>query len=587
MKHWLRALRFFRQDAPQIVLVLLLLVGSTVANLLKPWPLAIIVDSVFGEKPPPAWLGSWTARVTDGRLLILATIAVLVLHFGHGALSAWHNYLSIKIGLCGLRRVRDELFSRLQRLSLRFHQGTKIGDLIYRAAWDTYAFQTFFQQGLVTLFTATLSLTLMVAIMWQLNVLLTLVALGIIPLVLVSIRLFGREMRARGTAAQQADSQVTSLVQQTIVALPLIQAYSREEHEEQAFAQQTTAAQEKRLSQHGWELLYWLGISVVFGAGAAAIIWVGADQVLAFKLTIGELLIFVAYLAQLYEPLNQLSHVGATVSSASAGTQRVYEVLDAPDEVRDAPDARPVKGVEGSIAFENVCFSYNPGQPVLRDASFKIAPGESLAILGPSGAGKSTLLSLIPRLFDPSSGRVALDGADLRELRLRDLRSCMALVMQEPLLLPGTVADNIAYGRPGASLDEIVAAAIAAHADPFIQRLPQQYMTLMGEGAARLSVGEKQRLNLARAFLRDAPILVLDEPTSALDAEGEALVLESLLRLMKDRTTLMVAHRLATVERMDKVLVLDCGRVTEFGTPAELAVIGGYYSRVLNLAMSH
>src|SRR5688572_6016833 len=262
MNQWRRTLSFFRQDIPQIFLALGLLVASTAANLLKPWPLAIIVDSVLGQKPVPPWLGEWASGTDSGRLLILCALAILVLHFSHGAFSAWQNYISIKVGLCGLRRVRDELFSRLQRLSLRFHQGSKVGDLIYRAAWDTYAFQTFFQHGLMTLCTAVLSLTLMVIIMSQLNTVLTLVALGLVPLVLLSIRIFGREMRTRGAAAQQADSQVTSFVEQTISAMPLIQAYGREDQEQRTFAQHTVTAQGKRLSQHGWELLYWLGISI-------------------------------------------------------------------------------------------------------------------------------------------------------------------------------------------------------------------------------------------------------------------------------------------------------------------------------------
>jgi ATP-binding cassette subfamily B protein/subfamily B ATP-binding cassette protein MsbA len=415
---------------------------------------------------------------------------------------------------------------------------------------------------------------------------LTLVAVALVPLVIISMRLFGREIRARGEAAQKADSVVTTSVQQTISALPIIQAYGREEHEQAMFTRHTESAREKRLAQHGWELIYWLAVTVVFGIGTAAIVWVGSSQILAGSLSIGQLIVFLAYLAQLYEPLNQLSHVGATVSSARAGTQRVFEILDTPEQVCDAPHARPItKPVQGAVEFEGVIFEYQAGQRVLDNLSFKIAPREAVAILGPSGAGKTTLLNLVPRLFDPQSGTVKLDGTDIREVRLRDLREQMALVMQEPLLLPGTIAENIAYGRPGAAHDEIVAAAKAAHADVFIRKLSQQYDTLMGEGAARLSVGEKQRLNLARAFLRDAPILVLDEPTSALDAESEALVLESLLRLMKGRTTLMVAHRLATIQQMDKLLVLEGGHVTEFGSPSELAMSGGYYSRVLQRAV--
>jgi len=349
-------------------------------------------------------------------------------------------------------------------------------------------------------------------------------------------------------------------------------------------------AQSKRLAQHRWELLYWLAISVVFALGTAALVWCGSGEVLAGELSVGQFLIFLAYLSQLYDPLNQLSHVGVTVSHAGAGMQRVFEILDTPEDVRDGPEARPIIGsaapsagvgapspgapaqrrAQGAITFEAVCFAYQPGQPVLREISFSLRAGEWAAIIGPSGAGKTTLLQLLPRFYDPTSGSIRLDGIDLRQLRLRDLRRQVALVMQEPLLLADTIAENIACARPGATFAQIEAAARAAQAEAFILKLPQRYDTVVGEGAARLSVGEKQRLSLARAFLKDAPILVLDEPTSALDAESAGLVAASLEELTRGRTTLLVTHRLASVRQADRILVLDQGRLAEMGRPDEL-----------------
>jgi ATP-binding cassette subfamily B protein/subfamily B ATP-binding cassette protein MsbA len=584
MKDLFRALSYFRADAARVAGVFGLLLVSVALNVLKPWPVAVLIDSVLGSKPPP-WGGGAVPYSSRAALAGWLSAAILLLYFTQGAFSAAQNYYSIQASLRGLTRLRQDLFARLLRLSPRFQQGATAGDLIYRASWDAYSVQTLFQQGLMTFVTALLSLLVMTLVMARLNVPLTLVALALAPLLVVGIRGFARLMRERTTRAQQADSRVTSLVQQGLAALPLIQSCTREEWEAGQFQKEAAEAQTRRLSQHGSELAYGFVVAVIFGIGTAVTTWLGARQVLAGALTVGELFIFLSYLVLLYEPLSQLSYLGATVAGALAGARRVFEILDMPESVPDAPLPNPNLNLNLNpppplIAFRNVSFAYEAGREVLRDVTFTLQRGESAAVVGPNGAGKTTLLLMLPRFFDPVRGTVELDGVDLRQLRLKDLRRRIALVLQEPIILPATVAENISYGKPGATLEEIAAAARAANAAGFIEKLPEKYQTRLGEGAARLSMGEGQRINLARAFLKDAPIIILDEPASALDAESEALIAESLRVLMRGRTALVASHRPATIAGFQRVLALEEGRLAESGTPAELRASGGYFARM-------
>jgi ATP-binding cassette, subfamily B, bacterial len=612
-----RAFGYFKPDIGRIGLAVGLLLAGIGVNLLKPWPLAILVDSVLGSKPYPAWLPGEIMAWAQPAQITAIIAASLVLYLVHSAVCAGHVYLTIGIGLRGLRRVRDDVFGWIQRLSLRYHHGTVAGDIIFRAGTDTTAFQVLFQEGLLTVISATGTLLFMTVMMARLNLYLTAVALVAVPVLLVSIKMFGGTMRSRGMAAQQAESRVYSLIHQGITALPLIQSHAREDHEHRRFTAQTEAARRQKMAQQGLEVFYWGSISVILGACTLGVTWFGAQQVLSGNLTLGELLVFLAYVTQLFEPLHQLSKVGATLSSASASTRRVFEILDTPEDVKNRVEARPVlRGIDvdgpaglpssaddmfaaaetpaappppgrplqiyGNVTYDDVSFAYDPARPTLHHVSFKLLAGTSAAIIGPSGAGKTTLLNLLPRFFDPTNGAVLLEGVDLRELRLEDLRAQIGLVLQQPIILPATIAENIAYGKPDASMEEIEAAALAANASAFIERLPEHYQTVVGDGGAHLSVGEKQRINLARAFLKNAPILLMDEPTSALDVESEAQVVASLFALMKGRTTLMVAHRLTTIRRVDKILVVEDGRLTEMGQPDDLLAEQGYYARVVS-----
>jgi ATP-binding cassette subfamily B protein/subfamily B ATP-binding cassette protein MsbA len=574
MRLWRQILAFYRADWLRVGAALGLLLATTAVAIFKPWPLAWIVDRLARNDAAVPGPGD------DLKVILGWSVLLAAVHALHALLGAAQQALVIHTGLRGLARVRRAVFGWLLRLSLRRLQGAQAGDLIYRATWDTHAFQTLFQQGLFTFLGATLTLVAMTVVMWRFNPALTLVALGTVPVLLLIMRFFGPLMSQRAGRAQAADSGVAALVQQAVANLPLIQGFTREQTEADRFEASAAGSLAARWRQHRAEVVYLAVVAVVFALGTAGIVVLGAREVTAGKLTVGRLLVFLAYLAQLYEPLNQLSHVGSTVSNARAGAERVLELLAEDRTTKAEPQLKNRTFPPAELAFEDVSFAYTTGQPVLRNVRVSLRAGESVALIGPSGAGKTTLLQMIPRFLDPDSGVVRLAGEDLRSYPRPWLREHVALVLQESLLLPTTIAENIGYGRAGATRDEIEAAAAAANAHEFIRRLPQGYDTVVGDGAARLSVGEKQRLNLARAFLKDAPILLLDEPTSALDAESEGLVLASLRRLMKGRTTLMVAHRLATIREVDRIVVLNAGEVMEVGTAAELLAKGGYFSRV-------
>jgi ATP-binding cassette, subfamily B, bacterial len=547
-------------------------------ELLKPWPLQIVIDYVLGGKRPPAGAIGSLLSLPKPWLLLLACAGIVAINCAAGAMTFLHNYTTIRVGQSMVNALRSDLYAHLQRLSLAYHGRQRVGDLMYRITADSFAVQTMVMNGALPILSAMILLLGMLVVLFPLDPLLTVLALSIVPALFVLIARFNRRIVAVATEVRDLDSRVYSLVQWGMAAIKVVQAFTKEEEEHRRFMGASRDSLCAALRLYSWQTLYSGLVNVVVALGAAIVVYAGARAVLSGRLSLGELLVFVAYLAQLYAPINQITQSWGLIAGARVGAARVFEVLDTEADLVSGTRQFPPAGARGDIAWRGVSFRYRPQTPVLRDIDLTVAAGSKVAIVGPTGAGKSTLLGLVPRFFDPTEGALAIDGIDIRDYALPALRRQISMVLQPPLIFPLSVADNIAYGRPGADRAAIEQAARLARIHDTVAALPEGYDTPLGEAGAALSEGEKQRITIARALLRDAPILILDEPTSALDVETEALVMAAIETLMAGRTTLIIAHRLSTVRRCDHIVVLRDGAIIERGTFAELLRRGGMFS---------
>jgi ATP-binding cassette subfamily B protein/subfamily B ATP-binding cassette protein MsbA len=572
MSIYRRVLAYYRPFSAQTALGLILSLAAIGLSLLRPWPFKIIVDDVL-QRNPQARFGN------SPSLIPLLCLALVVIQLLWGLLNLASNYLFVKIGLQALLKLRTDLYAYLQSLSLKYHDARRSSDSSFRVAYDSQSIQTIYNKGFTNIFGSIITLIGTFVIMLRMDWQLALLSLAIVPLLFAAIYFFAHRIRTQSTSIQEQDSAMLAQAQEGLGAIRMVHAFGREDFEVSQFHERAHESLQANLRLTLTNVNSALVIGTLIAVGTAAMYWVGSLHVLSGTLSLGSLLVFSAYLLMLYQPLEALTYTAWAMEGATAGARRCFEVLDRTDDVVDVPGARTISETSGALRFENVSFSYG-SQTVLHDINLSIAPSQIVAVVGGTGAGKSTLLSLVPRFYDPNSGAVTLDGHDLRTITKKSLRSQIAIVLQDTLLFSTTIRENIAYGRPNATDDEIREAARRAQADEFISRLPAGYDSAVGERGGHLSVGQRQRLGIARAFLKDAPILLLDEPTSALDPTTEAAIMETIKDLMHGRTTLIVTHRLATIHRVDRIVVLEHGRVVEQGTGAELVAKGGVYAKL-------
>jgi ATP-binding cassette, subfamily B, bacterial len=578
---WLRLGGFVRPQARGLTGVALLMFVGVGIDVLRPWPLKLVVDHVLGDEPWPVAAALLTdlpgGHAPAGQLLWL-TLATVALFLAGSGVAMLRDYVKAGVGNRMAYDLGAAIFDHLQSLSLRYHGQRPAGDLVSRITANSTCVRDLVVRVLLPLLTSLTMVVAMFAVMYALHPALSLLALAVMPGLALLIYLFGRPMTERSYEAQRLEGERWGLAEQTLSSLPVVQAFGREEHEDGRFRElshRTFGAHMRALAS---QLQFKVGVGSVTAFGTAALMGLGGFQVLQGALTLGGLLVFLTYLASLYAPLETLTYLSSGYAGAAANARRVFEVLDARDGVHDHPKATPFPHpVTGHVRIEGVTFGYEDGTPILHDIHLEAQPGDTIALVGATGVGKSTLVSLIPRFFDPWQGRITIDGTDIRTIRLASLRQHVALVLQEPFILPLTIADNIAYGRPTATRTDIIAAAEAANARDFIERLPQGFDTTVGERGSTLSGGEQQRLSIARALLKNAPILILDEPTSALDTTTETLILSALDRLVQGRTTFVIAHRLSTIRRADHIVVLEHGRIAETGTHDQLIRAHGPY----------
>jgi subfamily B ATP-binding cassette protein MsbA len=567
-----------------LLLVLLAMLVETAASLASPWPLKIILDNAVGAHKAPEWLSrfvtAWLGGSSKMHIAAAAAIMTVVIAVVGAGASYFANYYTESVGQWVAHDLRMRTYHHLQHLSLKYYDSHQTGVLLSTITDDIATIQGFASSATLGILVDLLTIVGMLGLMFWLNWDFALIAVGVTPFLLLFVSRFKKAVKKATHAVRKEQAEIVSVVQQGLESERVIKAFGRQDLEESALKEVSWATVDAALKARRVKSLLSPIVSVTVSLCVAVVLWRGAALIIAGTMTVGSLTVFLSYLNKFFKPVQDLAKMTNSIAQAGVGVERVQNILGDDSILPERPGAQEPETLQGGITLEKVAFGYDPQNPVLRDVNFTIKPGEVVGIVGTTGGGKSTVVGLIPRFYDVSAGSVKIDGIDVRDFKLQALRKKIGFVLQDTVLFRGTIYDNIAYGRPGASKAEVVQAAVLANADEFISHMPQGYQSMVGERGLTLSGGQRQRIGIARAIIRDNPILILDEPTAALDTESEKLVIEALERLMKGRTVIMIAHRLSTIKDADKIIVLKDGVVAEEGTNQELIAQNGVYAEL-------
>jgi ABC-type multidrug transport system fused ATPase/permease subunit len=570
-----------------LVIILLAMLVQTAMSVAGPWPLKIILDNVVGSHKLEPWLGDLLRPILSGssKMQIAAAAAIAaVLIAVLGAIASYiANYYTTSVGQWVANDLRLRTYHHLQQLSLSYYDSHQTGTLLSTITSDVQTIQGFASSSTLGMVVDMFTIVGMLFIMFRLNWDFTLIAVAVTPFMLLLVSRFKKAVKKATHEVRKEQSKIVAVVDQGLQSMRVVKAFGRQDLAEQELAEVSQATVDASLKARRVKALLSPIVAITVSLCTAVVLWRGSALIIAGVMTAGALTVFLSYLNKFFKPVQDLATMTNAIAQAAVGVERIRGILDADTIIPERPDAREPQTLLGEIEFDHVAFAYDADAPVLRDVSFKIKAGQMVGVVGPTGCGKSTIVSLIPRFYDPTAGVVRIDGADIREYKFHALRDQIGYVLQEPELFEGSVHDNIAYGRKGVTHEQVVEAAKLANADEFIARMPHGYDTMIGERGETLSGGQRQRIGIARAIIRNNPILILDEPTAALDTESEQLVMEALERLMKGRTVIAIAHRLSTIRDADKIIVLKGGVVAEEGSHDQLLARGGVYAELYRI----